>query len=69
MEKHRLQFDLTPEALKSLDELKDQAKAATRAEVVRNALRLYAWYLTQHSQGYNVQLRKGDEVKQIELLL
>ena len=43
--KERLQFDFTPESLVRLDHMKEQAQASTRAEVVRNALKLYEWFL------------------------
>jgi metal-responsive CopG/Arc/MetJ family transcriptional regulator len=66
--KHRLQFDLTVEALDQLDELKEQARALTRAEVVRNALRLYSWFLNQRAQGKEVLVRTGDEIEKIELM-
>lgn len=43
--KERLQFDFTLEALERLDRMKEQTQASTRAEVVRNALRLYEWFI------------------------
>src|SRR6266700_5976851 len=43
--KERLQFDFTPESLERLDRMKELAQASTRAEVVRNALKLYEWFL------------------------
>jgi hypothetical protein len=42
--KQRIQFDFTPEALRRLDELKEQVEASTKAEVIRNALKLYEWF-------------------------
>ncbi|HET8852392.1 MAG TPA: hypothetical protein VFN02_07690 [Ktedonobacteraceae bacterium] len=45
--KQRVQFDFTPEALKRLEDLKDRVDASTKAEVLRNALRLYEWFATQ----------------------
>ena len=47
MTKHRLQFDFSEEALKQLDELKDAAGLGTRAELIRQALRLLQWTLTE----------------------
>lgn len=46
-QKERVQFDFTPEALERLDTIKEQTGAATRAEVVRNALRLYEWFVNE----------------------
>ncbi len=68
MKKHRLQFDLTPEALQALDELKEQAAAATRAEVIRKALRMYSWFLKQRESGTALMLKRGDAISQIEFL-
>ena len=69
MQKHRLQFDLTPEALEELDALKDAVGAATRAELLRNALRLYAWFMEKRQEGYDLELRKGKDVKEVEVLV
>ena len=66
--KRRIAFDLSPEALEQLEALQHQAGAATRAEVVRNALRLYAWFLEQRKQGYEVVLRSDEREKIVELL-
>jgi len=41
--KERLQFDFSPEALQRLDDIKNKTQATTRAETVRNALRVYEW--------------------------
>ena len=68
MEKFRIQFDLSAEAIERLDEIKAQAKAGTRAEAVRNALRLYGWYLAKRSEGYQLLLRKDNELKEIEIV-
>jgi Ribbon-helix-helix protein, copG family len=46
-EKERVQFDFTPESLDRLDKLKEQIGASTRAEVVRQALRLFDWFVTE----------------------
>ena len=69
MEKHRLQFDLSGEQLEQLDALKDRAHAVTRAELVRDALRIYNWLLEQRDAGYELELRKGRKVKSVELLV
>lgn len=39
--KTRVQFDFTPATLKRLEELKEKTEAASYAEVIRNALKLY----------------------------
>ena len=44
-ERERVQFDLTPAALERLDAMKAATRAATRAEVLRNALAAFEWLL------------------------
>jgi Arc/MetJ-type ribon-helix-helix transcriptional regulator len=47
MAKTRLQFDFSDESLGQLDELKGATGAASRAEVIRQALRLLQWTIEQ----------------------
>lgn len=68
MTKHRLQFDISPEALKELDQLREESGAATRAELLRNALRVYSWFLEHRREGFRLVLEKGSERTQVELL-
>jgi metal-responsive CopG/Arc/MetJ family transcriptional regulator len=68
VKKQRLQFDLSPEALKDLDELREMADVSTRAELIRKALRLYNWFLAQKRDGGEFLVKKGEEVKKIEFL-
>ena len=46
-QKGRVQFDFSSEALQRLDNIKQKTGAATRAETVRNALRLYEWFVNE----------------------
>lgn len=45
--KQRVQFDFSQEALKRLETMQERLEASTKAEVVRNALKLYEWFTTQ----------------------
>lgn len=45
--KQRIQFDFSLESMKRLEELKEKTDASTKAEVVRNALKLYEWFVKQ----------------------
>ncbi len=45
--KQRVQFDFSPEALKRLEGMRERLDAATKAEVIRNSLKLYEWFITQ----------------------
>jgi hypothetical protein len=67
--RQRVQLDFTPEALERLREIKEMAEAKTNAEVVRNALRLYEWFLKQRRDNYKLQLVKDNKVKEVEIVL
>jgi hypothetical protein len=55
--KQRIQFDFTAESMKRLEELKEKTDASTKAEVVRNALKLYEWFVTQIDPNYVVEIK------------
>jgi hypothetical protein len=67
--RQRVQLDFTPEALERLRQIKEMAEAKTNAEVVRNALRLYEWFLRQKRENYKFQLVKDNMVKEVEIVL
>ena len=64
----RFQMDFSEAALKRLDEIKDKAMLASRAELVRQALKLYEWHREKKAEGYTFQIAKDDEVIQVEFL-
>ncbi len=55
--KQRIQFDFTAESMKRLEELKEKTDATTKAEVVRNALKLYEWFVSQIDPNYIVEIK------------
>jgi hypothetical protein len=55
--KQRIQFDFTPESMKRLENLKEKTDATTKAEVVRNALRLYEWFVTQIDPNSTIEIK------------
>jgi hypothetical protein len=59
--KQRIQFDFTPESLKRLEYLKEKTDASTKAEVVRNALRLYEWFVNQIDPNYTVEIKDKED--------
>ncbi len=65
--KQRVQFDFSPEALKRLEDLKEQTDASTKAEVVRNALKLYEWFVSEiHPESIlEVRDREGNTIFRI----
>ena len=68
-ERPRLQIDFTPEGFQHLNIMKDRAKVRSAAEVAKNALKFYDWYLEKQAEGYQLLIAKGDSVKHVELLL
>lgn len=57
---HRLQIDFTTDELDFIDSIKDQSASRSKAEVVRNALRLYRFMLDKRREGSTFVLRKSD---------
>jgi len=55
--KQRVQFDFSPEALKRLEDLKEHTDASTKAEVVRNALKLYEWFVNQVDPEFVIEVK------------
>jgi hypothetical protein len=56
---------MTPEVRGHLEALRDKTNAATLAEVIRRALALYEVLWTEHSEGGQIIIRKGDDEQQI----
>ena len=67
--KQRLQFDLSAQALRDLDDLKVVVGATTRAELLRKALQMYGVLVAKSNKGYSVLLRRDGDERDIELLL
>jgi Arc/MetJ-type ribon-helix-helix transcriptional regulator len=55
----RLQFDFAERAVERLDELVNETEAASRAEVIRDALKLYEHLFLRVKEGYAVMIQKG----------
>lgn len=66
--RRRVQIDFSPDAYARLESIRERGDAQSNAEAVRNALRLYDWFLRQREEGYEVRLVKGDEERAVELL-
>jgi hypothetical protein len=58
--KTRVQFDLPPRSMALLTELKEKTDAASYAEVVKSALKLYDGLMTEVERGGEFLLRDGD---------
>lgn len=59
--KERVQLDFAPEALARLDELKDEIGATTRAETIRQALRLFNWFVSETSPDDVITITDHDD--------
>jgi hypothetical protein len=69
LDRQRLQLDFTQEGYNRLLQVKELADARSNAEVVRNALRVYEWFLRQKKDNYRLQLVRDDRVRDVELVL
>jgi hypothetical protein len=66
--RRQLKIDFSVEAYKKVAELKERAELATDADLIRNALRLYDWYLQQvKTDNHRIQLVKDGVIKEVEI--
>jgi len=66
MTKHRLQFDFNEAALRELDELQSATSLPTRAELIRQALRLLQWMFTETQQNRaTILIEKGGKTREV----
>ena len=56
----RVQLEMPPQAMERLQKLKDRSEAASYAEVIRNALRLYEALVEEHEKGSQFSLKRAD---------
>lgn len=56
----RVQLEMPPQAMERLQKLKDRTEAASYAEVIRNAMRLYEALVEEHEKGAELSLRRAD---------
>jgi hypothetical protein len=64
--KHRLQFDFSDEALDQLDQLKDAVGVATRADLIRHALRILQWtVLETRDNDATILLEKNGKLREV----
>ena len=65
MTKHRLQFDFEQAALEELDDLQVAANLPTRAELIRQALRLFQWMFTETTHGATILIERDEKVREV----
>jgi hypothetical protein len=56
----RVQLEMPPQAMERLQKLKDRTEAASYAEVIRNALRLFEALVEEHEKGAEFSLKRAD---------
>jgi Arc/MetJ-type ribon-helix-helix transcriptional regulator len=56
----RVQLEMPPQAMERLQRLKDRTEAASYAEVIRNALRLFEALVEEHEKGAEFSLKRPD---------
>ena len=56
----RVQLEMPPQAMVRLQKLKDRSEAASYAEVIRNALRLYEALVEEHEKGSEFTLKRAN---------
>jgi Arc/MetJ-type ribon-helix-helix transcriptional regulator len=56
----RVQLEMPPQAMDRLTRLKEKTEAASYAEVIRNALRVFEALMDEHEKGAEFQLKRAD---------
>lgn len=56
----RVQLELPPQAMERLQRLKEKTEAASYAEVIRNALRVFEALADEHDKGAEFQVKRKD---------
>ncbi len=56
----RVQLEMPPQAMERLQRLKERTEAASYAEVIRNALRLFEALIAEHEKGAEFALKQPD---------
>jgi len=56
----RVQLEMPPQAMERLQRLKEKTEAASYAEVIRNALRLFEALVEEHDKGSEFALKRPD---------
>ena len=67
--RRRLQIDLSEEAHRRLLEIRAKSDTASNTELVRNALRLYEWFLDVKRENFRIQLVKDGAIRDVEIML
>jgi len=58
----RIQMDMPPRSVERLKRLQDVTEAASYAEVMKNALRLYEALIEEVEAGNEVMVKRGNDI-------
>ncbi len=56
----RVQLDFSEDAFNRVEALREETDAASKAEVIRNAVRFYEWLAEQSKAGRFIEVRDKD---------
>ena len=56
----RVQLEMPPQAMERLQRLKEKCEAASYAEVIRNALRVFEALVEEHEKGAEFSLKRAN---------
>jgi len=56
----RVQLEMPPQAMTRLQKMKDRTEAASYAEVIRNALRVFEALVDEHEKGSDFFLKRAN---------
>lgn len=65
IEKRKLQFDFTEDAVAELDELQKLTKLSTRVETIRHALRFLQWAVDETRRGATLCIERDDKIREV----
>ena len=63
----KIQFSFSKKALDAIEELARMTGAATKTEVIRNALKVYNWIVDMQDAGFVIQAYRIKDNRKIEL--
>ena len=64
----RVSLDLSEEFFERLEKLEDLVQAGSKADVIREALRLHEYFAKETRAGWDVYLVKGQESVRVKVL-
>ena len=65
MDKRKLQFDFTEDAVAELDDLQRLTNLPTRVEAIRHALRFLRWAVDETRNGGTLCVERGDKIREV----